>query len=86
MDSEDFQIWKESTATQWVLQRLAQQSDAIKTDLSEQLFYGTGNSPEEWAAMQARAAFDRGRVAGVNSLVALTFEEINDGDGKADQS
>lgn len=80
MDAEDFQIWKESPATQWVLKRLQAKADIIKAGLAEQLYHSTDRTPAEWAEIQARAAKDRGIAVGMETVCNLEFEEINDAD------
>lgn len=78
MDSEDFQIWKESTATQWVLKRVQANADSVKAKLAEQLYHSTNLSPDEWAAIQSRAGFDRGMATGMETICNLNFEDIDD--------
>lgn len=84
MDSEDFQIWKESTATQWVLKRLQAKADIIKAGLAEQLYHATDLSPAEWAGLHARASKDRGISVGMEVVCNLEFEEIDDSSPKAE--
>jgi hypothetical protein len=78
MDAEDFQIWKESTATQWVLSRVLARANGVKAALAEELYHSTNLTPAEWAALQARAGFDRGLATGMETVCNLEFEEIND--------
>lgn len=81
MDSEDFQIWKESTATQWVLKRVQANADVVKAKLAEHLYHATTLPPDEWAALKGRAAFDRGIATGMETVCNLEFEDINDETG-----
>ncbi len=79
MDAEAFQIWKESTATQWVLSRVQAKADQIKATLGEHLYNSTGLTPDEWAGLQARAGTDKGVAVGLDFICNLDFEDIDDG-------
>jgi hypothetical protein len=80
MDKEEFEAWKTSQSTQWVLARLAERSKAISDALKEYLSNATITTPPaEWSGLQSRGAFDRGYMAGLDFAVELEFEEI-DGD------
>ena len=78
MDKEDFLAWKDQPATQLVLQRLLSKAQELEELCRSQLYQSTGNSPEEWASLQSRAAYDRGLVSGLNFVVNLEFEEIHE--------
>jgi hypothetical protein len=77
MDADEFQAWKDSPATQWVLRKLAEKAAEIETAAKEQLFYGTGLSPADWAAMQARVGFDRGTVNGLTFVLDLKPRDMD---------
>jgi hypothetical protein len=78
MDPEEFQAWKDSPATQWVLKRANERARRIEDTLRDTLYGATGLTAQEWADLQGRAAYDRGSVAGIDFVTKLTFEEIND--------
>jgi len=81
MDKEEFEVWKTSQSTQWVLARLAERSKAISDALKEYLSNAAITAtPVEWAGFQPRGAYDRGFAAGINFVVELEFEEIDDND------
>jgi hypothetical protein len=78
MDKEEFEAWKTSQSTQWVLARLAAKAEQVRTELQHQLFHSTGHTAEQWADLQARAGHDVGVADGLNFVVELQFEEIHD--------
>ena len=78
MDKEDFQAWKDSQATQWVLSRLEQWADRVAEDLGQALMNSVQLEPAQWASLQARAAYDRGVIAALNQIVTLEYKEIED--------
>lgn len=61
-----------------VLKRLAERAEVLKETLKQQLYHSTGLSQEEWAALQARAAFDRGLATGLDFVCDLELEDIHD--------
>lgn len=78
MDQEEFQAWKDSPATQWVLLRLARKAAELESMLRERLYQSTTLPADQWANQQAQVACDRGIVTGINFVVALEHEEIDD--------
>lgn len=76
MDKEDFLQWKDSPATQWVLQRLLLKAQELEELCRSQLYQSTGNSPTEWGSLQSRAAYDRGGSDWLKFVVDLEHEEI----------
>ena len=80
MDKEEFQAWKDSRATQWVLKRLLARAGSIKEQASDLLYQSTGASPEEWASLQARVAYDRGVATALTFVADLEHHEVDDSD------
>lgn len=78
MDKEEFQAWKASPATQWVLARLRNRALAVEERLCRELYQSTGLSTQEWASLQSRAGFDRGVATGLNFVVELEHEEVDE--------
>lgn len=78
MNAEEFEAWKTSQATQWVLRKVAEKAAELEQRTRDQLYHATGQTPEEWAVLQARAGCDRGTVIGMNFVVGLELEEIDE--------
>ncbi len=78
MDKEEFQAWKDSPATQWVLRWLKAKSLEVEEGLKSRLSHSTGSSPTEWAALQPLAAHDRGYISAIGAMVDLEFEDISE--------
>lgn len=80
MDKEDFLAWKDSPATQWVLQRLLLKAQLVEELCRNQLYQSTGHSPEEWARLQSLAAYDRGTADSLNFVINLEHDELVEAD------
>lgn len=80
MDKDEFQAWKDSPATQWVLSRLLERSQRVEELVRERLFHSTGLSAAEWSNLQAQAGYERGLVAGLNFVIGLEHEEVDAGE------
>ena len=78
MDQEQFETWKESPATRWVMARLAVLADRVENGTKERLFLSGGLSVAEWQALQAPAAEDRGYVRALRLVVELEMEQVSD--------
>lgn len=76
MDKDEFQAWKDSPATQWVLGRLRLKASEVDQALKERLSLSTGYSPQDWAALQPLAAHDRGYVSAIHELADLEHADI----------
>lgn len=76
MDKEEFQAWKESPATRFVLAALQGKATAINLQCRDALFNSTQFAPQDWAALQAGANFDRGYVKAIEELVTLEHEDV----------
>lgn len=83
MDKDEFQAWKDSPATQWVLNHLRQKSESTEERLRAVLYHSTGLPPQEWASLQARAGHDRGLVVAFNYVLDLEYEHTQE---EADES
>ena len=78
MDQEQFETWKESPATRWVMARLALLADRVENSAKERLFLAGGLSVADWQALQAPAAWDRGYVRALRLVVDLDMEQVSD--------
>lgn len=76
MDKEEFQAWKDSPATQWVLQWLQTKASEVEEGLKQRLSLSTGLDPAQWQALQPLAAHDAGYVRAIGELVDLEFTDI----------
>lgn len=85
MDKEDFQAWKDSPATRFVLAALQGKATDINLMCRDRLFNSTQGSPEDWAALQARASFDAGYVKAIEELVQLEHKDVEDSNGEDDR-
>lgn len=84
MDKDEFQAWKDSPATQWVLNHLRQVAERMEAGSKDSLFHATASQAADWANLQARAAYDRGYVQAIGLLVGLEFEQVSEEDEKID--
>lgn len=78
MDSEDFQIWKESTATQWVLKALGAIGSRVQDGMKDRLVGSALLDGAGWAALQVNAADAAGYVRAINEMIELEFEDVSD--------
>lgn len=78
MDAEQFETWKESASTQWVMKRLAWIADGVEAGTKERLFLSGGIGVADWQALQAPAAEDRGYVRALREMIALNLEDVSD--------
>lgn len=78
MDAEQFETWKNSPATQWVMVRLTAIADRVERGSKDALFMSGGISIAEWQALQARAAEDRGYVKALRMVTDLDLEQVSD--------
>jgi hypothetical protein len=83
MDKEEFDAWKTSQSTQWVIERLRVRAQALEEAVKGYLYHGTGQAQGEWATMQSRAGHDRGIVTGLNYVVTLEHEEVDASDERS---
>ena len=78
MDAEQFETWKESPATRWVMARLAAMASRAEADTKERLFLSGGLSVAEWQALQSPAAYERGYVQALRFVIDLEMEQVSD--------
>ena len=78
MDKEEFQAWKDSHPTQWVLRRLKAISERVDSGLKQRLFLSTQVDPAQWAALQSQAAHDAGYLRAIEQVISLEHEDIED--------
>lgn len=78
MEKDDFDQWKDSYATQWVLNKLATMADNIETAVKEELFRALPLSAPEFDAVSRKLADDRGYVRALRQIVELELEEIHE--------
>lgn len=84
MDAEEFQAWKDSAATQWVLLRVAGKAALLEAGAKERLYRAEQMSAADWANLQSFAAHERGIVIGMNYVVGLELSDIDDERNKPD--
>lgn len=78
VDKEEFQQWKASPLTQWVLQTLEARASEVEDQLKASLYSQTGLGVTDWANLQARAAYDKGVATALRYVVGLEIEDIVD--------
>lgn len=76
MDKEEFQAWKDSPATQWVLAYFREVEQRMDQALKERLSQSSSYSPAEWAELQPRAAHDLGYLVAVREFIAVEHHDI----------
>lgn len=84
MDKDEFQAWKDSPATKWVLARVQSKSRLTQEGVQELLFQSAQVEAQTWRNLQARAAYELGMVTGLNYVVQLEHEEIADEPSKVE--
>lgn len=70
MTNEDFESWKNWSATQEIFKHLKRKQQAA---LEKMLDYGFSNRPEEVALNAVR---NTGIVAGISEILELEYEEL----------
>jgi hypothetical protein len=81
VDKEEFQAWKDSPATRWVLAALQKDREAQQEGHKDYLLrLSAGATAGEWSSQQARSAYLLGRCDQIDILLGLTFEELADGE------
>lgn len=80
MDKEEFQAWKDSPATQWVLAYLKRVSERMDKGLKERLSLSPTLDPQEWAALQPMAALDAGYLKALRLIIDLEYEQTQEND------
>lgn len=78
MDKDEFQAWKDSPATQWVLARLSEIHQRVEQGVRDRLFLSTGLPSQEWQSLQAQAACDRGYVSALKEVIELEHQDIGE--------
>ncbi len=78
MDKDEFQAWKDSPATKWVLDYLRQTSGEVDQGLKRRLSASTGMAPSQWAELQPLAAHDAGYLRALRQIIELEYEQIED--------
>ncbi len=76
MDKEDFQAWKDSPATQYVLGYLRSVATRVETGIKDRLFENSLASPDRWAALQVQASHEAGYVEALREFIELEHEDI----------
>lgn len=82
MDKEDFQAWKTSQATQWVIKELTDQTAQWEADCKSQLFQASAQPG--WEQLQVQAAYLKGRCDGVNLIREMEFEDHEQDQSQSD--
>lgn len=78
MDKDSFQQWKDSQATQWVLQWLRDRASAVEEEQKRLLFQSALHlDPDQWSARQVSAGHDAGYVRAIAEMLDLNFEDIS---------
>ena len=76
MDREEFDAWKESTATREIFAKLAEQGKDQLMTLSDTFLAMLAGTPAEWAAAQPAGAYTRGAAEQKAALSALTYDDL----------
>lgn len=76
MDKDEFQAWKDSPATQWVLRRLKARLEELESAQKDLLFQSPLSRPAEWAALQVSAAHEYGVATTLGFVVGLEFKQL----------
>ena len=82
LDKEEYQAWRDSPATRWVLDRLEAEALELAQRVGENLFNSPTKPPLEWAQDQVRVAHSKGyfdglaRVFGADRESLLTEDEL----------
>ena len=77
VDPEDFQAWKDSPMTQWVISCLREQADREMADQKKFLFHSPRQmAADQWASLQASAAFVQGQVDRTDYIVGITLAQL----------
>ena len=76
LDKDEFQAWKDSPATRWVLERHKSQATERTQQLQDLLLGLASHRPEEWTQEQPAAAHNKGFCEGVISVVEADYEEL----------
>lgn len=75
-DKEDFLAWKASLVTQWVFQRLRQETSEQAQALQDQLLNSAAQPPEQWAQAQPQAAYLKGLFDRAVTLIESEYEDF----------
>lgn len=76
VEPEEFQAWKDSPLTRWVVERLHSQAKVTTQAVQDQLWAQLAGQPGQWADSQAVLAHQRGQVEGVLRLVFLEYDDL----------
>jgi hypothetical protein len=76
LDKEEFQAWKDSPATRWVLERYQQEISELAQRAGENLFNSPVVQPAEWAANQVQIAYSKGYFDGLSRSIAGEYESL----------
>ena len=76
LDKEEYQAWKDSPATRWVLDRLRGQATDQAETLATLLMTLTSYPPAEWAQEQPQASYSKGFAEGLMSVVEREYEDL----------
>jgi hypothetical protein len=64
MDKEDFQAWKDSPATQWVMGYMRSVADRVEAGVKDRLFGNVLLAPDSWANLQVQVSDEAGYTSG----------------------
>jgi hypothetical protein len=77
VDPEEFQAWKDSRMTQWVLSCLKHQWEQKVEEQKSILFHSPRQlDPTQWASLQASAAFVQGQCDVLDYVAGLKLEDL----------
>lgn len=79
VDPEDFQAWKDSQLTQWVLSRLLDLREQKVADKKAALFHSAAAlDPSQWASQQPDAAFVQGQCDAFDFVANVTLDQLQE--------
>jgi len=76
LDKEEFQAWRDSKATRWVMDRLEAELTELAQRVGENLFNSPIRLPKEWAADQISVAHSKGYFDGLARVVSADHESL----------
>lgn len=76
MDKDEYQAWKDSAATQWVMRRIDQELLELAQRVSENLFNSPLKAPDQWAADQVQVAYSKGYFDGLARVLSADHESL----------
>ena len=83
LDKEEFQAWKDSPATQWVMVRLRQQATDSAQRVADRLLQLVSQSPDEIVAAQPELAATKGFSEALITVSDLRYESLLTDDEEA---